>query len=77
MALENLNQKKDILSFCDVRIEQLTNDRKKVLTQCEDEFKYEINSKFAAKIEEINHIKNIVNDGKLDDHSKYDFDKIE
>lgn len=58
MTLENLTAREEILSFCDFRILQLMNERKKVLDQCEDEFKYEINTRFSAKIEEIEHIKN-------------------
>ena len=57
MALRNLTSKNEVLSFCDNRIVQLRTDRKKILAQCEDEFKDEINTRFAAKIEELNYIK--------------------
>jgi hypothetical protein len=57
MTLENLTSKKEILSFCNNRIVQLTTDRKMILAQCEDEFKDEINTRFDAKIEELNYIK--------------------
>lgn len=64
MTSNNLNLKKDFLSFCDVRIEQLTNDREKVLAQCEEEFKHEIDTIFIAKIDEINYIKNVYTNDK-------------
>ncbi|TGC09530.1 hypothetical protein [Methanolobus halotolerans] len=56
MVLENLTSRKDVLTFCNNRIVQLKNDRKKVLSQCEDEYQDEINTKFTAKIEELNYI---------------------
>lgn len=70
MKLENLTAKKEILTFCDDRISQLKKERQKILSQCEDEFEYEINTSFDAKIDEIKHIKNSLVNDELRDHSK-------
>ena len=70
MTFENLTAKNEILEFCDIRLVQLRNDRKKVLDQCEDEFKHEINTRFSAKIEEIELIKRIFMDSESNEDTK-------
>ncbi|KXS40437.1 MAG: hypothetical protein AWU59_2540 [Methanolobus sp. T82-4] len=71
----NLTAKEEILELFDARLVQLRNSRKKVLEQCEDEFKDEIKTKFSAKIEEIDHIKSIVLDSEFNDNPR-DMQKI-
>lgn len=81
MILNNMTENKDILLFCDVRIAQLNNDRKKALQHCEDDFIHEINIRIDAKIDEINHIKKIINDLQfkdyLEQHLEQHSDEIE